>query len=76
MTYKMNWDLESIFAGGIHSSALNQRLTTLAEQLTTFQSQLTAYDAGKDAPRYPAFSQLTDTLQKKSRQVCCKPMCS
>ncbi|KRM77610.1 M3 family oligoendopeptidase [Secundilactobacillus collinoides] len=64
MTYKMNWDLESIFAGGIHSSALNQRLTTLAEQLTTFQSQLTAYDAGKDAPRYPAFSQLTDTLQK------------
>lgn len=64
MTYKMNWDLDAVFAGGIHSPALNQRLADLAQQLTDLQKQLTAYDATQDAPSYPIFIQLTDTLQK------------
>lgn len=64
MTYKMNWDLDAVFAGGIHSTALNQRLADLAQQLTDFQKQLTTYDATQDAPSYPTFIQLTETLQK------------
>ncbi|WP_056987601.1 M3 family oligoendopeptidase [Secundilactobacillus paracollinoides] len=64
MTYKMNWDLDAVFAGGIHSTALNQRMADLAQQLTDFQKQLTAYDATQDAPSFPTFIQLTDTLQK------------
>ncbi len=49
---------------GSTSTALNQRMADLAQQLTDFQKQLTAYDATQDAPSFPTFIQLTDTLQK------------
>lgn len=43
MTYKMNWDLDSIFPGGSSSVALSERLNQLKEQIATFQETVSAY---------------------------------
>ncbi|WP_288700360.1 M3 family oligoendopeptidase [uncultured Secundilactobacillus sp.] len=34
MTYSLNWDLDSIFSGGVHSPALTKKITTLLSELT------------------------------------------
>lgn len=43
MTYKMNWDLDSIFPGGSSSVALAERLNQLKEQIASFQESVKAY---------------------------------
>ncbi len=39
MTYSLNWDLDSIFAGGSDSEALNARLEQLEAQIQEFYTQ-------------------------------------
>lgn len=45
MKYSMNWDLDSIFSGGSHSSDLKKRLEKLDQQITAYQQSVKNFQA-------------------------------
>lgn len=63
MTYSQNWDLDSIFAGGVNSPALATKLTLLTNQIKTFANDVKTYDVTTDQPTFSTFVNLTDQAQ-------------
>ena len=41
MSYSLNWNLDSIFSGGSHSDALNQRMKQLEDQMNEYYHRVT-----------------------------------
>lgn len=64
MSYKMNWDLDSIFPGGSESSELQNKLNLIEEQLFHLTEQVNNWDSEKDKPSYKAFSAVLDSQEK------------
>lgn len=48
MAYSLNWDLESIYPGGIESAAFKEKLALLREQIDAFKQQIKQYDLQAD----------------------------
>lgn len=63
MTYSQNWDLESIFPGGVNSPQLATKMDVIASQIKTFSTAVQNYDITIDAPTFTNFVQLTDAAQ-------------
>jgi len=61
--YSLNWDLDSLFAGGITSSQLKTKLTQIKSAIATLGDLLDRWDAASDAPDYQQFVKLIDQLQ-------------
>ncbi|MGY3748676.1 M3 family oligoendopeptidase [Vagococcus acidifermentans] len=62
MTYSQVWDLDSLFAGGIESDALKERIALLDAQLETFTKRVTDWQPEQDAPRFTAFADIMNEL--------------
>ena len=43
MSYSLNWNLDSIFSGGSHSDALNQRMKQLEDQMNEYYHRVTKW---------------------------------
>lgn len=56
MVYSQNWDLDSIFPGGIQSPQLADKYTTIQEQIKDFAKKVTTYNPSEDQQ----FNQLAD----------------
>ncbi|WP_143462688.1 M3 family oligoendopeptidase [Levilactobacillus enshiensis] len=63
MKYSLNWDLDSLFAGGINSSQLKTKLAQIKSAIATLGDLLDRWDAASDAPAYQQFVKLIDQLQ-------------
>ncbi|WP_203642438.1 M3 family oligoendopeptidase [Levilactobacillus andaensis] len=63
MKYSLNWDLDSLFAGGITSSQLKTKLAQIKSAIATLGDLLDRWDAASDAPEYQQFVKLIDQLQ-------------
>jgi len=63
MKYALNWDLDSIFKGGIHSPELAAKLELLKQQISDFKQGVSQYEANSDAPEYAELTKLTDLYQ-------------
>lgn len=64
MKYSMNWDLDSLFPGGINSAQLATKLTQIKAAIATLGDLLDRWDAASDAPDYQQFTKLITHLQK------------
>ncbi|SEK88125.1 oligoendopeptidase, pepF/M3 family [Carnobacterium iners] len=64
MTYKMNWDLDSIFPGGSESIELQNKLYLIKEQLVVLASQVDKWNSEKDKPHFKGFSAILDNQEK------------
>ncbi|KRN97666.1 oligoendopeptidase F [Levilactobacillus paucivorans] len=64
MKYSMNWDLDSLFPGGINSAQLATKLTQIKTAIATLGDLLDRWDAASDAPEYQQFIKLITHLQK------------
>ncbi|WP_125573119.1 M3 family oligoendopeptidase [Levilactobacillus huananensis] len=64
MKYSMNWDLDSLFPGGINSAKLATKLTQIKTAIATLGDLLDRWDAASDAPDYQQFIKLITHLQK------------
>lgn len=63
MTYSLNWDLDSLFSGGIHSAQLKAKLTQIKTNTAALGDLLDRWDAASDAPAYHQFIKLITQLQ-------------
>ncbi|GEO67842.1 M3 family oligoendopeptidase [Levilactobacillus spicheri] len=63
MTYSLNWDLDSLFSGGIHSAQLKAKFTQLKTDTASLGDLLDRWDAASDAPDFPQFRKLITQLQ-------------
>ncbi|MFC6275160.1 M3 family oligoendopeptidase [Levilactobacillus tangyuanensis] len=63
MKYSLNWDLDSLFAGGINSDQLKTKLASIQTATATLGDLLDRWDAASDAPNYQQFIKLIDQLQ-------------
>ncbi len=63
MSYSLNWDLESIFPGGSHSDALNQRMKQLEDQTNEYYQRVTKWSPSSDnAEQLKAVLQLQEMI--------------
>lgn len=67
MTYKLIWDLESIFAGGSESDALRKRLDLLQQQVTHYKASVQQWETETDAPEFLTFTQLLTEYETISK---------
>ena len=63
MSYSLNWDLDSLFTGGIHSAQLKAKLTQLKTDIASLGDLLDRWDATSDAPAFHQFIKLINQLQ-------------
>ncbi|MCP8856744.1 M3 family oligoendopeptidase [Latilactobacillus fuchuensis] len=63
MTYAEQWDLESIFTGGLKSTELTTRLQTLKAQIATTFKQINDWQYAKEAADFSQLQQITNQLQ-------------
>ncbi|HBL3591673.1 TPA: M3 family oligoendopeptidase [Enterococcus faecium] len=63
MSYSLNWNLDSIFSGGSHSDALNQRMKQLEDQMNEYYHRVTKWSPSSDnAEQLNAILQLQETI--------------
>ena len=63
MKYSLNWDLDSLFSGGINSAQLKAKLAQLKTAIAALGDLLDRWDAASDAPQYRQFIKLINQLQ-------------
>lgn len=64
MKYSLNWDLDSIFPGGLHGKALTEKLQVIGESINTFRDAINDYHFADDDEHFTRFTELTDFIQK------------
>lgn len=64
MTYSLTWDLDTLFPGGIHSPALQAKITWIKTTTATTGDLLDRWDVTSDAPAFQQFKKLITQLQK------------
>lgn len=63
MTYSEQWHLEPIFAGGLDSPALTQRLADLTAQMAPLLASVQRWTYADDQPQFTMLTQITTQLQ-------------
>jgi len=63
MKYSLNWDLDSLFSGGINSAQLQTKLAQTKTAIAALGDLLDRWDAASDAPQYQQFLKLITQLQ-------------
>lgn len=63
MKYSLNWDLDSLFSGGINSAQLKTKLAQTKTAIAALGDLLDRWDAASDAPQYQQFLKLITQLQ-------------
>ncbi|WP_341779806.1 M3 family oligoendopeptidase [Levilactobacillus sp. HBUAS70063] len=63
MKYSLNWDLDSLFSGGINSAQLKAKLAQLKTAIAALGDLLDRWDAASDAPHYQQFNKIITQLQ-------------
>lgn len=63
MKYSLNWDLDSLFSGGINSAQLKAKLVQLKTAIAALGDLLDRWDAASDAPHYQQFNKIITQLQ-------------
>lgn len=63
MKYSLNWDLDSLFSGGINSAQLKTKLAQIKTAIAALGDLLDRWDAASDAPQYQQFLKLITQLQ-------------
>lgn len=63
MTYSLNWDLDSLFSGGIHSAQLKAKFTQITTSTAVLGDLLDRWDATSDAPDFAQFTKLITQFQ-------------
>ncbi|WP_208558647.1 M3 family oligoendopeptidase [Marinilactibacillus kalidii] len=58
MSYSINWDMESIFAGGSESTALRDKITTLQQEIEEYAEKVNQWHAVEDKPSYESLTKL------------------
>ncbi|WP_204121674.1 MULTISPECIES: M3 family oligoendopeptidase [Levilactobacillus] len=69
MKYALNWDLDSLFTGGINSTQLKTKLTETKTAIASLGDLLDRWDAASDAPQYQQFVKLITQLQEISAAI-------
>lgn len=64
MKYSLNWDLDSIFPGGLHGKALTEKLQVIGESINTFRDAINDYHFADDDEHFTRFTEITDFIQK------------
>ncbi|CAI2689689.1 M3 family oligoendopeptidase [Apilactobacillus apinorum] len=64
MKYSLNWDLDSIFPGGLHGKALTEKIQVIGESINTFRDAINDYHFTDDDEHFTRFTELTDFIQK------------
>lgn len=64
MKYSLNWDLDSIFPGGLHGKALTEKIQVIGESINTFRDAINDYHFTDDDEHFTSFTELTDFIQK------------
>ncbi|GAA6114117.1 M3 family oligoendopeptidase [Apilactobacillus apinorum] len=64
MKYSLNWDLDSIFPGGLHGKALTEKIQVIGESINTFRDAINNYHFTDDDEHFTRFTELTDFIQK------------
>lgn len=67
MSYPINWNLDSIFPGGIDSPQLAARIQQVADELPQLETQVAAWSPSDDAPEFTDFKtfwQLFEDISK------------
>lgn len=63
MKYSLNWDLDSLFSGGINSAQLKTKLAQTKTAIAALGDLLDRWDAASGAPQYQQFLKLITQLQ-------------
>lgn len=63
MTYSLNWDLETLFSGGIHSAQLKAKFSQIKTDTASLGDLLDRWDVTTDAPDYHQFTKAVNQLQ-------------
>lgn len=63
MSYAQNWNLDTIYPGGIHSPAFQAKLASLKQQIKDFQQVINHYSISEDSPDYQQLADLTKQAQ-------------
>lgn len=63
MTYSLNWDLDTLFSGGIHSAQLKTKLAQIKTSTASLGDLLDRWDAASDAPTFQQFIKLINQWQ-------------
>lgn len=58
MKYNINWDMDSVFAGGSSSSELQEKIQVMKQQLSDFSEKTASWNWQKDQPAYTELSSL------------------
>lgn len=69
MKYQQIWDLDSIFPGGSHSTALQEKLTSIRSLLDQFDSLNDSWNPEKDKPEYSMLSEILDKSDEIQRAI-------
>ncbi|MDN6433377.1 MAG: oligoendopeptidase, partial [Lacticaseibacillus paracasei] len=63
MSYPINWNLDSIFPGGIDSPQLADRISDVTAKLPQLESKVAAWIPDHDAPEFTDFITLWQLLE-------------
>ncbi|EPC56542.1 oligoendopeptidase F, partial [Lacticaseibacillus paracasei subsp. paracasei CNCM I-4270] len=63
MSYPINWNLDSIFPGGIDSPQLADRISDVTAKLPQLESKVAAWAPDHDAPEFTDFITLWQLLE-------------
>lgn len=64
MKYSLNWDLDSIFAGGLYGKELTNKLHVINESIEAFRDAINNYEFSDDDNHFSRFTEITNFLQK------------
>ena len=67
MSYPINWNLDSIFPGGIDSPQLTARIQTVTDELPQLEAQVAAWSPEDDAPEFTDFKTLWQLFEDISK---------
>ena len=69
MSYKENWDMESVFPGGSDSQAFQDRLSEVKKSITDFSQELGNWELGEDSNDFSPLKNLLQHYEKISNAL-------
>jgi len=69
MSYKENWDMESVFPGGSDSQAFQDRLSEIKKSITNFSQELGNWELGEDSNDFSPLKNLLQHYEKISNAL-------
>src|SRR5699024_7431560 len=69
MSYKENWDMESVFPGGSDSQAFQDRLSEVKKSITDFSQELGNWELGEHSNDFSPLKNLLQHYEKISNAL-------